>query len=153
MLGGGPLDPAADVVAAGAIIIGVYEAGKIILSSNAAAPGSNATSGGAAPPPNDGDGGKHGRDGHDDAIRGRVKELKDDPNVRNLRMNQQQADVNGARVGTNRPDLQFDRFNRDTSQWEHHNVEWDYNSRQSAYHQEVLPRNDPHAINEFNMLK
>ena len=108
--------------------------------------------GAGAPDPNEGDGGKHGRPEHDKAIRDRVDTLRQDPDVKNIRMNQQQVDVNGNRVGTNRPDLQYDKLNKTTNKWEHHNIEWDYKSSSSQNHQTVIRANDPKAVNEFKML-
>ncbi len=61
----------------------------------------------------------------------------------NIRKNQQQVDVNGDRVGTNRPDIQYDQNGV------HHNVEYDTNSRASTNHQTRVTANDPNARNTF----
>lgn len=112
-----------------------------------------AAASGAAPPPNDGDGGKHGGDQHDRAIRDRVDEVRAHPDTRAVRMNQQQVDVNGNRVGMNKPDLQFDKFNRVTREWEHHNIEWDFSPRRSQEHGRVIRANDPNSKVELNILR
>lgn len=50
----------------------------------------------------------HGNANHNSPINNRVGELKQDPSVSNIRKNQQQVDVTGNKVGTNRPDIQYD---------------------------------------------
>ena len=54
--------------------------------------------------------------------------------------------MNGNRVGDNRPDVQYDLDGN------HHNYEVDTTKSGSTRHQEVLPANDPNAINEFDLL-
>jgi hypothetical protein len=55
----------------------------------------------ACPLANDGIGPKHGRNDHNDAIDSKVKELQTQ-DATDIRKNQQQVDVNGNKVGTNR---------------------------------------------------
>jgi RHS repeat-associated protein len=71
------------------------------------------------PSPNDGNAKPHGNNNHNDAIDNRIDDLKKDPSVTDIRKNQQQVDVDGNKVGTNRPDVQY---NKDGC---HHCVEYD----------------------------
>jgi RHS repeat-associated protein len=105
--------------------------------------GSNAKKG---PAPNGGDAKKHGGDAHDSAINKRVDELKQDSSVTDIRKNQVQVDVNGNRVGDNRPDLQY---NKDGC---HYCVEYDNSLDNSVRHGEVIRANDPNARVELNRL-
>ena len=68
----------------------------------------------SGPAPNGGNAKPHGGKEHDDAIDDEIAELKKDPTVRNVRKNQQQVDVNGDKVGLNRPDIQYDKGNTTT---------------------------------------
>ena len=61
--------------------------------------------------------------------------MQRDPDVSNIRKNQQQVDIQGNTVGKNRPDVQYDKNEI------HTNVEYDT--------QNVLPQNDPNARNKF----
>ncbi len=97
--------------------------------------------------PNEGNAKKHGGDKHNDAIDKHIKELKEDPEVSNIRKNQTQVDKDGNKVGDNRPDIQYDKRGK------HHNVEHDNNPKQMRHHQQQIPKNDPDAINEFYLLK
>ncbi|MFN8337418.1 MAG: hypothetical protein U0T36_00180 [Saprospiraceae bacterium] len=60
-----------------------------------------------------------------------------------VRKNQQQVDINGNSVGTNRPDLQFNKGGN------HYNLEWDNSARASARHKRFVSGNDPKAISKF----
>jgi hypothetical protein len=100
-----------------------------------------------APEANGGNGnGVHGGAEHNDAIDREIAELRKDPRVSDIRKNQVQADVNGNRVGSNRPDIQY---NRDDI---HYNHEIDTNESSSLKHQAELPANDPDAVNIFDLL-
>ncbi len=97
--------------------------------------------------PNNGDAKKHGGDAHNDAIDELIDKLKQNPDVENIRKNQQQVDVNGNKVGTNRPDVQYDKNG------DHYVVEYDNVPKNSADHGNVIQANDPKAIVDLNLLK
>jgi RHS repeat-associated protein len=105
-------------------------------------------------PPNNGNAVKHGETPHDNAINNRINQLRNDKNVRNIRKNQRQVDVNGKRVGKlrNTPDIQFDKYNPKTKQWEHHVIEYDNVQKNSTIHGIRLKYNDPNAKIELNVL-
>ena len=88
-----------------------------------------------SPKPNNGKGGKHGNPDHnktiDDAIENLPNEAKD------VRKNQVQVDINGKKVGNNRPDIQYNKDGK------HHNVEVDRNIRNSKRHETKIKENDP----------
>ena len=63
-----------------------------------------------------------------------------------IRKNQEQVDVNGDKVGNNKPDLQY---NRDGI---HYNIEVDTTDKGSSGHQKVLPQNDSNARNTFWLI-
>ena len=96
--------------------------------------------------PNVGVAPKHGGTAHNDAIDQRVRALQSDTSVSNVRKNQQQVGVNGNRVGTNRPDLQYDQGGC------HKCVEFDTVPRNSTKHGDVIRANDPKAKIELNQL-
>jgi hypothetical protein len=108
--------------------------------------GAKATSVGNGPKSNGGNAPKHGSTHHNDVIDSRVKELQTDKSVSNIRKNQQQVDVNGNKVGTNRPDVQYDKNGC------HNCVEYDTVPRNSTKHGEVIRRNDPNTKVELNNL-
>ncbi len=127
---------------------------KLNISTTAAGSAASssppAQSGG--PSGNKGSAKKHGGTNHNDAIDKRVKELMADPNVLNIRKNQQQVDLNGKKVGTNRPDIQFNKYNLKTGKWEHHNIEYDTKPAASNAHGKQLKANDPNSFVELNNL-
>jgi hypothetical protein len=100
-----------------------------------------------APAPNGGVAKPHGGAKHDSAIDKHVEELGRDPSATNVRKNQVQTDVNGNRVGDNRPDLQYDRCGV------HYCVEYDTIENNSVRHGEVIRANDPNAEVDLNVLK
>jgi hypothetical protein len=90
---------------------------------------------------------KHGGTAHNDRIDKWVRKVnKPGSGVSDIRKNQQQVDINGNKVGTNRPDLQFNKNGR------HYNLEWDNSTRASARHRRVVTKNDPKAISKFFRL-
>lgn len=93
--------------------------------------------------PNGGDGGKHGGTAHNNVIDDMINGLKDDPDVRNLRKNQEQHKVNGKKAGTNKPDIQYDKKGK------HYNIEVDTKKKSSLKHQNEIPKNDPKSRNTF----
>ncbi|CAK7026722.1 MAG: hypothetical protein DELT_02603 [Desulfovibrio sp.] len=95
---------------------------------------------------NDGVFTSHGGTDHDLAIRNRVAEVKSQ-GAKNIRVNQQQVDVNGVKVGNNRPDIQYDLDDI------HHNEEFDTKKSQSDKHKKTVPKNDPKAKNRFWKVK
>ncbi|MEM6274079.1 MAG: RHS repeat-associated core domain-containing protein [Myxococcota bacterium] len=100
----------------------------------------------AGPRPNQGIAKKHGSTRHNNAIDNRVQQLKKDPSVSNIRKNQQQVDVNGNKVGRNRPDLQYDKNGC------HHCVEYDTVPSNSVRHGQVIRGNDSNTAVELNNL-
>ena len=121
---------------AGQVLGQVYKKGKDVLKKDV--PNGPKPNGGIAP--------KHGGTAHNDAIDQRVRDLQGDSSVTNIRKNQQQVDVNGNKVGTNRPDIQFDQGGC------HHCVEYDTIPRNSTRHGEVIRANDPKTKVELNQL-
>ena len=93
----------------------------------------------AGPPANGGVAKPHGGTAHDAAIDTEIARLQQDPAVTNIRKNQQQVDINGNKVGTNRPDIQFDKNGR------HHCIEFDMNPSNGGRHETVIQKNDPNA--------
>lgn len=93
----------------------------------------------AGPPANGGVAKPHGGRMHDAAIDAEIVRLRQDPAVTNIRKNQQQVDINGNKVGTNRPDIQFDKNGQ------HHCVEFDMNPSNGGKHGTVIQGNDPNA--------
>jgi hypothetical protein len=116
--------------AGGAIMKGLDRIGGVAKGAKA--------NGGIAP--------KHGGTTHNDAIDQRVRALQSDSTVSNIRKNQQQVDVNGNKVGTNRPDLQYDKSGC------HRCVEYDTVPRNSTRHGDVIRANDPKTKIELNQL-
>jgi hypothetical protein len=126
-----------------------YFAGRnrVLVHNAVAGPGNACAMPTKAPRPNDGNAKPHGGDTHNDAIDKRVGELKNDKGVTNIRKNQQQADINGDKAGTNRPDVQFDKDGI------HHNEEYDLSKSRSEEHRRVIERNDPNSKNDFHLLE
>ena len=100
----------------------------------------------SGPSPNNGAAAPHGGVAHNSAIDSRVEQLRADPTVTNIRKNQVQVDVDGNRVGDNRPDLQYDQCGT------HNCVEFDTNPSRSKQHGETIRQNDPNARVELNEL-
>lgn len=69
-----------------------------------------------------------------------------DPNTSEVRKNQQQHDINRNKVGSNRPDIQYDKGGK------HYNIEFDTDPRASQGHQNVLRNRDPNARNTFWLI-
>jgi RHS repeat-associated protein len=81
------------------------------------------------------------------AVQDRVAAVKE-LGATDIRIDQQQVDVNGNHVGVNRPDLQY------TLNGERHYVEWDTpDSGRGAGHEARIKANDPKAKVELNILK
>ena len=97
------------------------------------------------PKGNDGVGKKHGNSDHnkaiDDAIEKLPKEAKD------VRKNQVQVDINGNKVGNNRPDIQYNKDGK------HYNVEIDRNIRNNKRHQTKIKENDPDSEFEGKIIE
>lgn len=92
---------------------------------------------------NGGNAPKHGGINHNNSIDFEIARLQADPTVTNIRKNQQQVNVNGDNVGTNRPDIQYDQNGV------HHNIEYDTTPKGSARHQNQIPANDPNSRNTY----
>lgn len=95
---------------------------------------------------NNGNAPAHGGDNHNNAIDQEVNGLQQDSSVSNIRKNQQQVDVNGNNVGTNRPDIQYDQNGC------HYCVEYDNSQANSVRHGQVIQGNDPNASVILNLL-
>ena len=87
--------------------------------------------------PNGGVAKKHGGAKHNSAIDKYIEDLPKE--ATNVRKNQAQVDVNGKKVGNNRPDIQYDINNQ------HINVEFDTKPSTGNKHRETIQRNDPNA--------
>lgn len=73
--------------------------------------------------------------------------LSRDADVQDIRVNQQQVNASGTRVGINRPDLQFSRWNRVTNVLERFYLEWDRSSSgRGMAHAKRSLANDPDVI-------
>jgi hypothetical protein len=96
--------------------------------------------------PNNGVACPHGGPAHDRWIDKYIDRLKKWTDAKNIRKNQRQVDANGNQLGTNRPDVQFDR------KGQHHNREVDTNATNSQNHLNQLNRNDPGAVNKGTVL-
>ena len=88
--------------------------------------------------PNGGHAKPHGGVNHNAAIDAYIKDLP--PEAINKRKNQAQVDINGNKVGNNRPDVQYDID--DT----HINVEFDSKLINGNKHRQTILKNDPNAI-------
>ena len=91
----------------------------------------------SAPRPNNGYAKPHGGVKHNQAIDNEISNLP--PNATNVRKNQTQVDVNGNKVGNNRPDVQYDLNG------EHYNVEFDTKATNGYNHQKTIQANDPNS--------
>ena len=87
--------------------------------------------------PNGGKAKPHGGVKHNSAIDKYIDNL---PNgSTNVRKNQTQVDINGKKVGNNRPDVQYDMNGQ------HLNVEFDTKSNNGLKHQQTIQTNDPNS--------
>lgn len=94
--------------------------------------------------PNRGKAKPHGREKHNDAIDDYINNLPKD--AEGFRKSQVQVEINGNRVGNNRPDVQYDY------KGQHHNVELDNNPNSSVKHEKTIHRNDPNSQIEIYQL-
>ena len=94
---------------------------------------------------NNGNAKKHGGTAHNQMIDDVIADARAQ-GATNIRKNQQQVDVNGSKVGTNRPDVQYDLNGK------HHNVEIDTTKAGSTGHQNTIPKNDPNARNTYWLI-
>jgi hypothetical protein len=121
---------------------------RVFSSSSNSGGGSKQTPAvGQGPSANDGDAKKHGGDRHNQLLDDRVKELLKDPDVTNVRKNQTQVDVDGNKLDTNRPGIQFDKNNK------HHVVEYDNDKKASDAHGERIRGNDPNVEVELIIIE
>lgn len=95
---------------------------------------------GRGPRPNNGVGPAHGAADHNAAIESKIGTLKNDPGVTGVRKNQAQVDVNGNKVGNNRPDIQYDKNGT------HHAEEFDRSGARGDAHRQTIERNDPKVV-------
>jgi hypothetical protein len=98
------------------------------------------------PDPNEGFAPPHGGPDHEAAIREKLAEL-DELDATDIRVNQVQVDINGYRVGDNRPDVQY---NLDGV---HHNWEVDRDPVRSTAHGDRITANDPNATCTLTLLE
>jgi RHS repeat-associated protein len=99
--------------------------------------------------PNNGNSPNHGKTNHNNKIDNLINKVKQDPANINIRKNQEQHDNSGNKVGTNRPDVQWDN----TNTGKHYNVEYDTKKGASQKHKQQVTNNDPNAVNKFWIIK
>ena len=87
------------------------------------------------PPPNGGKSKPHGGYRHNEEIDNVIKSIP--KNAKSIRKNQVQVDVNGNKVGNNRPDVQYDYEGK------HYVIEIDNRKRSSTMHEKTIQQNDP----------
>lgn len=148
-LGDAIVDAASLILDAGAVLLPfvpggagtalkVYRAAdKIGDAANISKQGQKAKEIGSYIKPNGGNAKPHGGQKHNSAI---DKYIEDMPaKAKNIRKNQAQVDINGNKVGTNRPDVQYDLNGQ------HYNVEFDTHPENGLKHQQTVQANDPNA--------
>ena len=113
---------------------GVLDVDKIIHKSNK-----------VGPIPNGGIAKQHGGLLHNKAIDEYISDINKCGGS-NIRKNQVQVDINGMKVGNNRPDIQYD-FNDI-----HYNVEYDYKIKNSQKHYQTIVDNDPNSVVDLHIL-
>ncbi|GHT27802.1 hypothetical protein FACS18942_07570 [Planctomycetales bacterium] len=84
----------------------------------------------------------HGGQAHDQAINDYISKLLKREKITDIRKHQVQVDVNGNRVGNNKPDIQFD-YERPNGTKIHINVELDHIKANSLKHRMTILQNDP----------
>ncbi|MBK8255998.1 MAG: hypothetical protein IPK82_25440 [Polyangiaceae bacterium] len=147
-IGGGLVSATGVGAAVGVPAIAISTAGVLGGAANILA-GVNAWmstpkgAGPSGPKPNGGDARPHGGEQHDKAINQEIERLKGDPGVSNIRKNQQQVNAAGEKVGTNRPDIQYDKDGC------HHCVEFDNRQGNGVQHGNAILKNDPDAAVEL----
>ena len=99
-----------------------------------------------APRPNNGIAKPHGGIKHNSSIDKEVDNIRKQGG-KNIRKNQVQVDVNGNRVGNNRPDIQYD------INGEHHNIEFDTKEINSNKHNETIRNNDPNSQVHLHIIE
>ena len=114
--------------------------------SNTAKNASQGYNRGNGPKPNDGKGAPHGNPDHNAKIDNKIKSLRKGE-ATDIRKNQAQVDVNGNKVGNNRPDVQY---NKDEV---HYNYEVDRSATNNAAHERVIRKNDPNSIFEGEIIE
>jgi len=87
--------------------------------------------------PNGGKAKPHGGIKHNSAIDKYIDDLPKE--ATNIRKNQAQVEINGKKVGTNRPDVQYDMNGQ------HMNVEFDTKPDNGLQHQQTIQNNDPNT--------
>ena len=87
--------------------------------------------------PNGGKAKPHGGIKHNSAIDKYIDDLPKE--ATNIRKNQAQVEINGKKVGTNRPDVQYDMNGQ------HINVEFDTKPENGLQHQQTIQNNDPNT--------
>ncbi|ECE6154580.1 hypothetical protein DPK65_20675 [Salmonella enterica subsp. enterica] len=81
--------------------------------------------------------------GHNRNIDDEITILKVSEGVSDIRKNQQQVDINGNKVGNNKPDIQYNKGDV------HYNIEYDTNTRASKKNEAVITASDPEARSAF----
>jgi hypothetical protein len=98
------------------------------------------------PAPNDGNAASHGNSDHNQKIDDHIQSAKEQ-GATNVRKNQKQVDINGNKVGDNRPDAQYDLEGK------HINYEVDRSSTNSQNHVNKIKQNDPNAEIQKDIIK
>ena len=92
---------------------------------------------------NGGNAPKHGNTGHNKAIDEHIQKLRSNPQVSEIRKNQQLVNYEGNVVGKNRPDIQYNRGGI------HYTVEYDTKVSSSIKHQRQSPMLAPDARHTY----
>ena len=132
----------AAISGAGALAVGT----GVALMSNTAKNASQGYNRGNGPKPNDGKGAPHGNPDHNAKIDDKIKSLRKGE-ATDIRKNQAQVDVNGNKVGNNRPDVQYNKNEV------HYNYEVDRSATNNAAHERVIRKNDPNSIFEGEIIE
>ena len=145
-IGGAIIDGVGLVLDLGAAVLPVVPGGAsaTIKAIRTADKTSDALKTGRKIIPNGGKAKPHGGFKHNAAIDTYIENLPVD--AINIRKNQSQVDVNGNKVGNNRPDVQYDFDNT------HINVEFDTKPINGEKHQQTILKNDPNATVILNNI-
>ena len=130
---------------AGTALKAYRTADKITDVANISKQGQNAKGIGNYILPNRGKAKPHGGTKHNFAIDKYIENLPRD--ATNVRKNQTQVDINGKKVGRNRPDVQYDMDGQ------HINVEFDTKPENGSNHQQTIQKNDPNAKVILNIVE
>ncbi len=98
-------------------------------------------------PANGGRAKPHGGNKHNSIIDQKINDILNLDGVTEIRKNQIQVDVDGNRVGNNRPDIQYDKDGV------HYNIEVDNSHKNSINHGKTIQKNDPNSNVELIIIE